>query len=127
MPSDKEYERLLTFRTRLREFDHWSQAAAAELGLSHAQHQLLLAVRGHGEAPGPTIGDLAAYLLVKPHTASELVARAEALGLVARVGDAADSRVVRVRLTQEGQDRLARLTTVHLAELRALAPLLEDI
>jgi DNA-binding MarR family transcriptional regulator len=127
VPSDKDYERLLTFRTRLRQFDHWSQAAAAELGLSHAQHQLLLAVRGHGSAQGPTIGDLAAYLLVKPHTASELAARVEALGLVARVGDETDSRVVRLRLTQEGQDRLTRLTTVHLAELRALAPLLEDI
>jgi DNA-binding MarR family transcriptional regulator len=124
VPSDKDYERLLTFRTRLRQFDHWSQAAAAELGLSHAQHQLLLAVRGHGSAQGPTI---AAYLLGKPHTASELAARVEALGLVARVGDETDSRVVRLRLTQEGQDRLTRLTTVHLAELRALAPLLEDI
>jgi DNA-binding MarR family transcriptional regulator len=127
VPSDKDYERLLTFRTRLRQFDHWSQAAAAELGLSHAQHQLLLAVRGHGSHQDPTVGDLAAYLLVKPHTASELAARVEALGLVARVGDEADSRVVRIRLTPEGQDRLARLTTVHLAELRALAPLLENL
>jgi DNA-binding MarR family transcriptional regulator len=126
VPNDKDYERLLTFRTRLREFDHWSQEAAAELGLSHAQHQLLLAVRGHPQG-APTIGDVAAYLLVKPHTPSELAARGEALGLVERVRDDVDSRVVRLELTADGLDRLTRLTAVHLAELRALAPLLEDI
>ena len=46
MPSDADYQRLLDFRTRLRRFDQWSRAAAEEHGLTHAQHQLLLAVRG---------------------------------------------------------------------------------
>ena len=127
MPTDKDYARLLAFRTRLRQFDHWSTAAAAEHGLSHAQHQLMLAIRGHRDGDGPTIGEVAAYLLVKPHTASELAGRVEALGLVERVRDTEDSRVVRLRLTLEGQERLGRLTKAHLEELRRLAPLLGEI
>lgn len=127
MPSDKDYERLLAFRTLLRQFDHWSTAAAEEHGLTHSQHQLLLAVRGHRNGDGPTIGDLAAYLLIKPHTASELAARVQAMGLVERTRDSGDSRVVRLRLTPEGQERLGRLTKVHLEELRRLGPLLGEI
>ena len=127
MPNDKDYERLLTFRTRLREFDQWSRAAAEEQGLTHAQHQLLLAIRGHRGRGGPTIGDVAQYLLVKHHTASELVSRAEDLGLVGRQRDVQDSRRVHLRLTEKGNDILQRLTAVHLEEVRRLARLLGDL
>ena len=124
MPTDNDYQRLLAFRTRLRAFDQWSRAAAEEQGLTHAQHQLLLAIRGHGRAGGPTIGDVAETLLVKHHTASELVSRAEDLGLVERQRDELDSRRVHLRLTADGSQRLRRLTAVHLEEVRRLAPLL---
>jgi DNA-binding MarR family transcriptional regulator len=87
----------------------------------------MLAIRGHRDGDGPTIGEAAAYLLVKPHTASELAGRVEALGLIERVRDTEDSRVVRLRLTLEGQERLGRLTKAHLEELRRLAPLLGEI
>lgn len=127
VPSDNEYERLLAFRIRLREFDQWSRAAAASHGLTHSQHQLLLAIRGHAGAAGPTIGDVAASLLVKNHTASELVDRTQALGLVERVKDTGDQRRVHLRLTEKGHGVLQALTEVHLEELRRLAPLLEGI
>jgi hypothetical protein len=42
-----QYERLLRFRTGLRRFLRWSAEQAATAGLTPAQHQLLLAVRGH--------------------------------------------------------------------------------
>jgi len=127
VPSDKEYERLLAFRTRLRRFDQWSRAAAAERGLTHAQHQLLVAVRGHSGDSGPTIGDVAEALLVKHHTASELVDRTQALGLVERYRDRDDNRRVRLRLTDRGSDVVRDLTAVHLEELRRLAPLLGEL
>ncbi|HEY6932802.1 MAG TPA: MarR family transcriptional regulator [Marmoricola sp.] len=127
MPTDKEYERLLDFRIQLRRFDQWSRAAAEEQGLTHAQHQLLLAIRGHHGPDGPTIGDVAEALLVKHHTASELVTRAEDLGLVDRQRSAEDSRRVHLSLTEKGNDALQRLTAVHLEELRRLAPLLEAL
>ncbi|MDQ2755909.1 MAG: MarR family transcriptional regulator [Actinomycetota bacterium] len=123
-PSDAEYERLLAVRVQLRTFDRWSREAAAVEGLTHAQHQLLLAVRGHPGTEGPTVGDAAEALLVAPHTASGLVDRTQALGLLDRERDAEDSRRVRLHLTPRGEQVLSQLTVVHLEELRRLAPVL---
>jgi DNA-binding MarR family transcriptional regulator len=125
--SDDDYANLLRFRTSLRRFLHWSQTRAREVGLTPAQHQLLLAVRGHRDAQGPAIGDLAGYLLLRHHSTVELVDRAEAAGLVERWGDAEDGRVIRVRLTREGERRLQRLTAASIAELEQLAPVLDEL
>jgi DNA-binding MarR family transcriptional regulator len=127
VPSTRQYRQLLAIRTTLRRFDQWSREAAEEHGLTHAQHQLLLAIRGATHREGPTIGDVADSLLVQHHTATGLVDRAEGLGLVERVRDEADHRRVRLRLTSAGSDALGDLTAVHLAELRRLAPLLGDL
>jgi DNA-binding MarR family transcriptional regulator len=123
----EDYENLLTFRTSLRRFLHWSQAQAHEVGLTPAQHQLLLAVKGHPGAPGPTVGDLAGYLLLRPHSTVELIDRAEAAGLVERWRDEGDGRITRIRLTADGEQRLARLAAAHLDELQRLAPVLEHL
>lgn len=127
VPTDDEYRRLLEFRTTLRRFDQWSRAAAHAHGLTHAQHQLLLAIRGYDDPVGPTVGHLADFLLVKPHTAGELIDRAQALFLVDRVRDQSDHRRVRLRLTARGTRVLTALTDVHLEELRRLGPLLPDL
>jgi DNA-binding MarR family transcriptional regulator len=118
---DDVYQRLLAFRTELRRFLRWSEARAREQGLSPAQHQLLLAIRGHQDPAGPTVGDLAEALLLRHHSAVGLVDRAEAAGLVQRIRDAQDHRVVRLRLTPKGAARLAGLSALHLEELRRLA------
>lgn len=120
--SDSDYARLLSFRTQLRRFDRWSRDQAGAVGLTQAQHQLLLAVRGHDDDSGPTIGDVAEYLLIRHHSAVELVDRAADLGLVVRHGDDTDHRVVRVQLTSEGRDRVDRLAAIHLDELRRFGP-----
>ena len=127
MPTDRQYQRLLAFRTRLRRFDQWSREAAEAHGLTHAQHQLLLAVRGSARPGGPTIGDVAEALLVKHHTATGLVDRTQELGLLERVRDAEDSRRVHLRLTRKGNRLLGELTAVHLEELRRLGPLLDGL
>jgi DNA-binding MarR family transcriptional regulator len=113
--SDGDYERLLTFRDWLRRFLHWSEEQAAEAGLTAAQHQLLLAIRGHGSAP--SVSDLAAHLLLKHHSAVELVTRAARAGLVRRLQDHDDQRVVRVELTALGQRKLRTLAQHHFEEL----------
>jgi DNA-binding MarR family transcriptional regulator len=64
------YKRLLDFRTGLRRFLRWSADQAATAGVTPAQHQLLLAIRGHPDPAGPTIRDVAGYLLVRHHSAS---------------------------------------------------------
>ena len=127
MVTDQQYQRLLAFRNAWRRFDHWSREAAKAHGLTHAQHQLLLAIRGSGTPGGPTIGEVAEALLVRHHTATELVDRTSDLGLVARVRDPDDSRRVRLALTELGVTRLAELTAVHVEELRRLAPVLDAL
>lgn len=127
MATDAQYQRLLHFRTRLRRFEQWSRAAAETHGLTHAQHQLMLAVRGHDGPLGPTIGDVANALLVKHHTATGLVDRAQQAGLVTRLRDDDDSRRVHLRLTDRGEKVLRELTAVHVEELRRLGPLLAAV
>ena len=119
---ESEYQRLLLFRTGLRRFLHWSALQAEAAGLTSAQHQLLLAIRGHQDSRGPTIGDAAGYLFLRHHSAVGLVDRAEAAGLVERREDEADRRVVRLRLTDKGTGILMQLSQVHLEELTRLAP-----
>jgi DNA-binding MarR family transcriptional regulator len=118
---DDDYRRLLFLRTGLRRFLRWSEEQAREVGLTPAQHQLLLAVRGHEGDIGPTIGDVAHALLLKHHSAVELVQRAEAAGLLARVSDREDGRVVRLLLTRRGKLALERLSSLHVEELERLA------
>jgi DNA-binding MarR family transcriptional regulator len=120
--SKAQYMRLLTFRTGLRRFLHWSEQEAKAAGLTAAQHQLLLAIRGHDDARGPTVGDVADSLLLRHHSAVGLVDRAEKSGLVTRHVDTTDQRVVRLHLTSLGARRLRQLSEIHLEELARLAP-----
>jgi DNA-binding MarR family transcriptional regulator len=116
--TDADFERLLTFRDGLRRFLHWSDDQARAVGLTGAQHQLLLAVRGHG--PAPSIREVAEHLLLRHHSVVELVDRAEAAGLLERVDDADDQRVVRLRLTRTGHEKVESLAAAHLEELSRL-------
>lgn len=118
---DSAYARLLALRTGLRHFERWSAQQAEAAGLTPAQHQLLLAIRGHGDPDGPTVGEVADYLLLRHHSAVGLVDRAEAAGLVRRLRSEADHRVVRLQLTDEGASRLEALSALHLEELERLA------
>jgi DNA-binding MarR family transcriptional regulator len=122
-----DYAHLLEFRTALRRFEGWSQRQAERAGLTPAQHQLLLVVKGHGEDRGPTVRQIADYLTVRPHSAVGLIDRAESAGLVRRARDVDDARVVRVRLTEGGESRIAQLSELHLVELSRLAPLLREL
>jgi DNA-binding MarR family transcriptional regulator len=118
---DDVYTRLLTLRTDLRRFERWSAEQAQSAGLTPMQHQLLLAIRGHPDRRGPTIGEVAEYLLLRHHSAGGLIERAETAGLVDRIRDADDHRVVRLQLTESGSRRLESLTAAHLNELKQLA------
>jgi len=109
-PSD--FENLLAFRTSLRRFLHWSQTQARAVGLTAAQHQLLVAIKGHPGGQDSVV---------------ELVDRAATAGVVTRQRDAEDGRLTRVALTADGEARLARLGPAHLDELRNLAPVLDQL
>jgi DNA-binding MarR family transcriptional regulator len=125
--NDAEYERLLEFRTGLRRFLHWSEQQAASVGISPAQHQLLLAIRGHAGVEAPTISEVAEALLLKHHSAVGLVDRAVEASLVTREYDARDHRVVRLRITPTGARRLRQLSHAHLEQLRRIAPSMRSL
>jgi len=117
---DADYEDLLALRTGLRRFLRWSEQQAEAAGLTPAQQQLLLAVRGHPDRRGPTVGEAADYLLLRHHSAVGLVDRAVAAKLVKRIRDPDDHRVVRLQLTAAGSKRLEALSEVSLEELGRL-------
>jgi DNA-binding MarR family transcriptional regulator len=119
--TDADYEDLLALRTGLRRFLRWSEQEAEGAGLTPAQHQLLLAVRGHTDRRGPTVGEIADYLLLRHHSAVGLVDRAEQAGLVVRSRDETDHRIVRLQLTAKGTKTIESLSEQHLEELRRLA------
>jgi DNA-binding MarR family transcriptional regulator len=121
-PTDEDYHRLLELRTGLRRFLRWSERQAEAAGLTAAQHQLLLAIRGHPDQRGPTVGDVAGYLLLRHHSAVGLVDRAETAGLVARSQDPDNRSAVRLHLTDKGARQLESLSELHLQELAHLAP-----
>jgi len=125
--STPDFAALLAFRTSLRRFNRWSEGQARAVGLTHAQHQLLLAIKGHDDDRGPTIGEAAAYLLLRHHSAVELVNRAQAGGLVERSRDESDARVVRLKLTPLGEQRIMQLTQLHIDELGQLEPMLRHV
>ena len=125
---DEEYARLLAFRVELRRFLRWSEERAATVELTSAQHQLLLAIRGHPDSRGPSVGELTDYLCTRHHSAVQLIDRTEQLGLIARNReDSDDRRVVRLTLTTAGQKKLDLLSAAHLEELRRLATLVNAV
>ena len=101
-PTDEDYRRLLELRTGLRRFLRWSERQAEAAGLTPAQHQLLIAIRGHPDARGPTITEVATYLLLRHHSAVGLTDRAESAGLVSRRQDPHKLTTVQLRLTTKG-------------------------
>jgi len=121
--TDADYTGLLAYRDQLRRFLHWSEQQAIGAGVTPAQYQLLLAVRGH---PGglPTVGEVADHLLLRHHSVVGLVDRAVLAGLVQRRSDPDDQRVVRLELTPQGARVLRRLAGSHLDELRRRPPAL---
>lgn len=78
-----------------------------EIGLFPGQEQALQILAQNPE--GMSMGDLSRTLHVRPPTASKTIARLSAQGLVEREGKAADGRIVRVRLTAAGVEKLARI------------------
>jgi DNA-binding MarR family transcriptional regulator len=120
--TDRDYERLAELRQALRSFLRWSADEARRAGVTPAQHQLLLTIRACTHPSGPTIGEIARVLMIRPHSAVELADRAQAAGLITRHRDPALQSQVRLRLTARGGQMLDELSRTHVRELQQLAP-----
>jgi DNA-binding MarR family transcriptional regulator len=86
--------------------DERRAAAFVEHGLQGHEFDVLSALRRSGEPFELTAGELAALTHVTSGTMTSRLDRLEARGFVARRPDAADGRLVRVRLTATGRERV---------------------
>ncbi len=120
--SAHDYRLLGGFRAQLRSFLAFSEDAAREGGLTPQQHQLLLAVRAAKVTP--TVGELAAALVLRHHSTVGLIERLARRGMVTKHRDRADRRAVRVGLTMKGDRVLFELSVLHRDELRRQGPAL---
>ena len=123
--TDIDYAALAEFRFALRRFQMFSETKAGEAGLTPQQHQALLAIRA-ADPDAATVGYVAQRLIVKPHTASELIDRLEAIDLVRREPAPSDRRRALLRLTSQATSILSALSSAHRDEIRRLQPLLVE-
>ena len=118
------------FRAALREFHRVAERSARSAGLTPQRYLLLLMIRGAPNGTGSaTVTELADQLQLAQSTVTELVNRAEQAGLVERTPSADDARVVDVRVTADGERRLARVVTelqTERADLQAALNALPD-
>ena len=93
-------------RRRLTRFLAHGDATVRRCGLTPQRYRLMLAVKGAPDgSEARTVGGIAADLQLAQSSATELVDRAEAAGLVVRTTSAHDGRVVTITLTEAGEAR----------------------
>src|SRR6516162_8135862 len=114
-----EYQAMAQLRYRIRLFLREGDAAARSAGLEPQQYLMLLAIRGLPDGNSVKIRFLADSLLIKHHSAVELVDRLEMRGLVRRTRDRQDRRQVLISLLPKGQRVLERVVQQRVGEVRA--------
>jgi DNA-binding MarR family transcriptional regulator len=93
-------------------------------GLTPSQISALATAERLGE---PTLGELASAEQVQPPSMTRMVAALEATGMLERLVDPADGRVVRVRVSVDGRRTLQRIRSMRTAVLaRRLRRLSDD-
>lgn len=117
-PSAEEFAALARFRAALREFLAFSEQAAAEIGMTMQWYQALLVIETSGGDAPISVGELAEHLLIKDHSAAELVSRLVQAKLIRRKTDAQDRRRSLLVMTPLGDRCLAKLAATHLTRLR---------
>jgi DNA-binding MarR family transcriptional regulator len=109
------------FRSALRRFLRRSERIARSSGLTPQRYLLLLMIKGAPDgSEQSTVTELAERLQLAQSTVTELVRRAEEVGLVERETSSVDGRVAHLRLSEEGERRLAKSFTSLAAERDAL-------
>lgn len=124
--TEADYAALADFRFALRQFLAFSERRAADFGLKPQQHQALLAIRGAPQA-NVSVGYVAERLALKPHSATGLIDRLEALDLVTRRPSSADGRQALLELTPKAQSLLRQLSATHRQEIVRLRPMLTEL
>ena len=120
--------RVAAFRETVRAFLRESELIARANGLTPQRHLLLLMIKGAPDgSERSTVTQLASRLRLAQTTVTDLVRRAEDAGLLERERSKDDARVAILRLTAEGERRLARSVREHEAERERLRTMLRAL
>jgi DNA-binding MarR family transcriptional regulator len=115
----EQYRALAELRYRIRRFLGEGDAAARAVGLEPQQYLLLLMIRGLPAEQEATIRTLAGRLMLKHHSAVELIDRLEGHGYVRRTRGREDRRRVLVSLLPRGEKLLEDVARQRIDELRS--------
>jgi|SRR5581483_194056 len=127
-PTPDEFRDVADLRSALRLFLRRSGEIAARNGLTPRYHLLLLMIKGAADgSERSTVSELTQRLQLTQSTVTQLVQRAEGDGLVYREPSTADRRVVYLRLTEEGERRIAASVSDHGPERRMLLEIVQTI
>ena len=125
---ERDYVAIARFRAALRAFDSAAEEAARAAGLTPQRYVLLLMVKGAPDGgERATINDLADRLKVEPHTVTGAAGRAVEAGLVFRERCDQDRRRTWIRLTPEGERRLAKAAAALQAQRESLLQAFEGV
>jgi DNA-binding MarR family transcriptional regulator len=103
-----EVQRVAAFRAALRRFEARSDQAARSADLTPQRYLLLVTIKGAPDgSERATVSEVADRLHMPQTTVSDLVARAERVGLLRRIPSEDDGRMAHLTLTAEGERRLA--------------------
>jgi DNA-binding MarR family transcriptional regulator len=120
-PQLDEVALVADFRAALRRFLRKSERNSRAAGLTPQRYLLLLMIKGAPDGrEHSTVTELAERLQLAQSTVTELVRRAEEAGLVERAQSADDGRVAHLKLTDEGERRLAKAFTSNEQERQEL-------
>jgi DNA-binding MarR family transcriptional regulator len=124
-PRPEEYRRAAELRSALRRFLRLSEQVARKHLLTPQRYSLLLMIKGAADgSERSTVTELSERLQLAQSTVTELVHRAEEAGLIDRKRSAQDGRVTYLRLSTEGERRLAGAVGDLGAEARRLEQLI---
>ena len=119
-----DYVALADLRHHIRRFLQVREEAARAAGVEPQQYMALLQIKALEARPPATINALAERLLVRHHTAVELVDRLVARGMVRRRREGGDRREVRVKMRAAGEAVLRKLALNSVHELLTDGPAL---
>jgi DNA-binding MarR family transcriptional regulator len=124
----EQYRSAAALRAGLRQFSQASERALQQHGLTPERYELLLAIKSTDhDAEGATVSELADVLGVAQSSVTQLVRRVEDAGLLRREVSPNDARVRYLRLTKQGERRLARAVAVLHQERERLATIVSQL
>ncbi|MGE5217366.1 MAG: MarR family winged helix-turn-helix transcriptional regulator [Chloroflexota bacterium] len=122
-PVHPNYQAMAELRYQIRRFLRFSENAARQAGIEPQQHQLLMAIKGLPAGTIPNIRILAERMQLQHHSTVELIDHLAERGFLCRLRATDDRRQVLVKLTQEGEQFLEKLTLHHLQEWQSAGPM----